>query len=246
VKYPCFRISQGLTALANYGESNRSTVVRIDPEMRDVRGDPNKVDFEDVLSSLSKAVSAEEATRLGADLTSDQVEGKLSIPLYEVLRCVPAQALGDPDFWRFIAVEKIRDFVYWRDGENCSHASFGLKSERRIPDCVPLRMFNRAHLASRISGSCSMTEDEIVTSGGADFWQSHVLRVQNRFDPRVVRLLVEAMTDKSIPSVTVLRGVAKEIRQIRSNIVLDLVAEGRLAQALDSTLQANRQELDGE
>ena len=165
--------------------------------MRIVRDDSIGVDVEAACSSLVDRVSVAEAKRLAEKRSPDQVEGELSLALYETLRPLPPQALADPDFWRFVAVEMIRDFVYWRDGENCSHASFGLRSERRIPDCVPLRMFNRAHLVAKISGDGGMTGVDIATSGGADFWQSHVLRVQNRFDPRVVRLLVEAMADKS-------------------------------------------------
>ena len=205
--------------------------------MRAVRGDPGEVDIDYAFSELSEQVSRDAAQRLSQGESPDHVEGQLSLALYEALRSVPAQALGDPDFWRYIAVEQVREFVYWRDGESCSHASFGLKSQRRIPDCVPLRMFNRAHLAQKISNIGPISDVDVVTGGGADFWQSHVLRVQNRFDPRLVRLLVEAMGDNSIPNVGVLREVAKEIRQIRSNVVLDLVAEGRLAQALDGLMQ---------
>ena len=162
------------------------------------------------------------------------MEGELSLVLFDVLQVIPAQALGDPDFWRFLAVEKIRDFIYWRDGENCSHASFGLKSERRIPDCVPLRMFNRAHIARKIVASGGMTDLEVATSGGADFWQSHILRVQNRFDPRLVRLLVNSMAEKTIPNVGVLRVVAKEIRQVRSNVVLEVITKARLTHVLEN------------
>lgn len=236
MKYPCFRISQGLTALANYGESNSSSVVRVDPEMRLVKGESTQTEVEVALSLLSDRVTVEEAERLSSTQTHDQVEGVLSLTLYEALRAVSPQALGDPDFWRFVAVETLRAFVYWRDGENCSHASFGLKSQRRIPDCVPLRMFNRAHLALKIAGDGGMTDVQVATTGGADFWQSHVLRVQNRFDPRIVGFLTEATADKSIPNVGVLREVAKEIRQIRSNVVLELIDEDRLAQILKESL----------
>ncbi len=234
MKYPCFRISQGLTALANYSESKSS--VRVDPEMRVVKGASAHTEVEVALSLLADRVTVARAQKLSSNRSHDKVEGVLSLALYESLRDVPPQALGDPGFWRFVAVETVREFVYWRDGEDCSLASFGLKSERRIPDCVPLRMFNRAHLALKIAGDDGMTDVQIATTGGADFWQSHVLRVQNRFDPRIVGLLALAMADKSIPNVGVLREVAKEIRQIRSNVVLELIEADRLAQILKESL----------
>lgn len=234
MKYPCFRVSQGLTALANYSDSKNS--VRVDPEMRVVRDEATHTEAEVALSLLADRVAVDEAERLSSNRTHDQVEGVLSLALYESLRDVSPQALGDPGFWRFVAVETLRGFVYWRDGENCSLASFGLKSERRIPDCVPLRMFNRAHLALQIAGDDGMTDVQVATTGGADFWQSHVLRVQNRFDPRIVGFLAGAMADKSIPNVGVLREVAKEVRQIRSNVVLELLEEDRLAQILKESI----------
>jgi hypothetical protein len=234
MKYPCFRISQGLTALANYSESNNS--IRVDPEMRVVQGESAHTEVEVALSLLADQVTVDEAERLSSAQTHDQVEGVLSLALYQSLRDISPQALGDPGFWRFVAVDTLRGFVYWRDGENCSHASFGLKSERRIPDCVPLRMFNRAHLALRIAGNLGTTDVQVATTGGADFWQSHVLRVQNRFDPRIVGFLAGAMADGSIPNVGVLREVAKEVRQIRSNVVLELIEEDRLARVLKESM----------
>jgi hypothetical protein len=204
--------------------------------MRLVKGETTRTEVEVALSLLADRVTVGKAEELSSTRSHDQVEGVLSLALYESLRDVPPQALGDPGFWRFVAVETLRDFVYWRDGQNCSLASFGLKSERRIPDCVPLRMFNRAHLALEIAGDDGMTDVQVATTGGADFWQSHVLRVQNRFDPRIVGLLAGAMADKSIPNVAVLREVAKEIRQIRSNVVLELIEADRLAQVLKESM----------
>ena len=52
MKYPCFRISQGLTALANHGESQSRNVVRIDPEMRTTTDDSSSDGFEGALSEL--------------------------------------------------------------------------------------------------------------------------------------------------------------------------------------------------
>jgi hypothetical protein len=238
MKYPAYRLSQGRAALANHKEQRKSSLNAIAPETRNAEGDLDPDDLEDLFATVRKACSPQAADKLRASgLASDAIEGRLSLPLYSHLNELPARALGDPDFWRFFAVEVLRDFVFWRDGMDCSQASFGLGSARRIPDCVPLRMFNRAHLATTIShGAPDPSAEEIVVSGGADFWQSHIFRVQNRHDPRLVKLLVEGDRSGLIPNVEVLRQVAKDIKQRRANIVLELQNEVELVGTLKEIL----------
>lgn len=239
MKYPCFRVSQGRTALANYRESEISRA-RVEPEMRVIRNRQADPGVEQAIEALQDVLSVDAADRVAKRYSGsqrrDKVEGELSLNLFEITSDLPAQILGDPDFWRYIAVETIRDFVMWRDGRDCSAASFGLNSQRRIPDCVPLRMFNRALLAHEAGGG-SQALAQHVTAGGADFWQSHVLRVHTRFDPRVVEFLADSVVDRSIANVDVLREVAKEIKQLRSNVVLELVQEQSLKRLLSDLVE---------
>jgi hypothetical protein len=241
--YPCFRLSQGRTALANHKDSVDSLFAEVAPEWRTAEGDLDQDDVQDILRELSKEVSVSAADRLRASKKSqDQVEGLLSLNLYDAVAELPAKAVTDPDFWRFVSVEVLRDFVYWRDGAECSQASFGLAAARRIPDCVPLRMFNRAHLARAVSEAGAYSDAEVCTAGGADFWQSHVLRVQNRFDPRLVGELVVATSTGDIENVQVLREVAKDVRRLRANFVLELQPDRALATAIRSII---REESEG-
>ena len=216
MKYPCYQISQGRQVITKYRSENKLSRAVPQPEQKKVFIEGLDTDFEEVLRILSKRLSVVEAENLRQrGFSADQVEGKFAITLYSEFSDFPAQALADPDFWRYVAVEFFRDFIYWRVGENCDQANFGLDSVRRIPECVPLRMFNRVHIAKNIiEAGSSLTLEEICLSGGTDFWQSHVFRVQNRFDPRVLKALVVA-THKH--NVEVIRDVAKTVKQIRAN-----------------------------
>jgi hypothetical protein len=238
MKYPVYRLSQGRTALANHKDQRQTRLNSIAPELRAADGDFDADDLEDLFAHLRKACTPQVAEKLRAKgLQADAIEGQLSITMYRYLLGLPAKVLGDPDFWRYLAVEVTREFVFWRDGEDCSQASFGLGSARRIPDCVPLRMFNRAHLAHAIEAlTGDMTSEEIVISGGADFWQSHIFRVQNRYDPRIVRLLLNGVRSGAISNVGALRQVAKDIRQARANIVLELQDGAEVAQTVREIL----------
>lgn len=239
MKYPCFRLSQGKTALANLKDDRSLAFGSVTPELRNSEGDLDTDEVEDLLREVKRKVNANHAQELKTKgVSPDQVEGMLALELYSLMVALPSTCLTDPDFWRYISVEVVRDFIFWRDGADCSYASFGLSSSRRIPDCVPLRMFNRAHIAQLIDPQDPDVQTQIVQAGGADFWQSHVLRVQNRFDPRLVSTLVVALETSALKNVQDLRDVAKDIRRLRANVILELQTDSELSQSIKSVISS--------
>lgn len=241
MKYPCYQVSQGRQVIAN--SKFQANVLKLvpQPDQRKVLIESPDIDIEEVLRILSRRLSVIEAEKLRKQgLTRDQVEGKFAIALHLEFSDFPSQALADPDFWRYVAIEFFRDFIYWRDGEHCTQNSFGLDSIRRIPDCVPLRMFNRVQIAKKvIEVGSSLALEEICLAAGTDFWQSHVFRVHNKFDPKVVKALVEASRNNRNE---VLREVAKIVRQIRANYNFQIrqieQVDEMIQRAVDSGLQA--------
>ena len=176
MKYPCYQLAQGRQVIANFKAQGKLLRSIPQPENRTVVAASSEVEFDEILRLLSKQISVAEAEKLHATgLSDDQVEGHFAVILHSEFSDFPAQALTDPDFWRYVSAEFFRDFIYWRDGENCSPASFGLDAKRRIPNCVPLRMFNRAHIANRIiENGSSLDLGKICLAAGADFWQSFI------------------------------------------------------------------------
>ena len=234
MKYPALRLSPGRIILSNLRGNEQMGKPQVVPEFREVQTS-NTVEVGTILDELKRVISVDEAGRLlSKGMSRDSVEGALALQLHLSVQSLPARALADPDFWRFIAIEVLRGFVLWRDGADCSLASFGLTSVRRIPDCVPLRMFNRAHIARAIEANGGPNADAVVVAGGADFWQSHILRVQNRYDWRIVEGLIASMEIGSIPNVGVLREVAKDIKQLRSNRMLELLPANKIIDVLGS------------
>ena len=248
MKYPCYQVSQGRQVIANSKSQEKFLKVVPQPEQKKVLIESPDFDIEEVLRILSKRLSVIEAEKLYAQgLTKDQVEGQFAIVLHSEFSDFPPQALADPNFWRYVAIEFFRDLIYWRDGENCTQNSFGLESTRRIPDCVPLRMFNRVQIAKNvIKAGSSLTLEEICLAAGTDFWQSHVFRVHNRFDPKVVKALVEASRNNKNE---VLREVAKTVRQIRANYNFQIRQSGQvdvmIQKGVESGLQAVKDKKSG-
>jgi hypothetical protein len=237
VKYPCYQLAQGRQVIANYKAQGKFLKSVPQPENRTVVSESLEVEFDEILRMLSKRLSVTEAEKLRATgLTDDQVEGHFAMTLHSELSDFPAQALTDPDFWRYVSVEFFRDFIYWRDGENCSQASFGLDVKRRIPNCVLLRMYNRAHIAHRIieSGS-ALTLEKICLASGADFWQSHVFRAYHRFDVKIVEAFVLAsMENKN----DVLREVAKTVKQFRANYNFQFRQDDRIKEMIQLGIES--------
>lgn len=241
MRYSCYQVLQGRQVIANSKSQGNILKIVPQPDQRKVLIESPDTDIEEVLRILSRRLSVIEAEKLCEQgLTRDQVEGKFAIALHSEFSDFPPQALADPDFWRYVAIEVFRDFIYWRDGENCTQNSFGLDSIRRIPDCVPLRMFNRVQIAKNvIEAGSSLALEEICLAAGTDFWQSHVFRVHNRFDPKVVKALVEASTNNKNE---ILREVAKTVRQIRANYNFQIrkieQVDEMIQKAVESGLQA--------
>lgn len=238
MRYPCYSLAQGRQVLTALRSEYGSPQVRNQAELRHLEGGLANFEIDDVLRILERRISPETAEKLHSDgMGKDEIEASLAVELYAELYQLHGQVLSDPDFWRFIAIEVLRTFVIWRDGENCTPASFGLNSSRRIPDCVPLRMFNRVHIAHKALGVSDTTRVlEFSKSAGTDFWQSHVFRVKNRFDPLVVQRLVAAANSGEIQSVAVMREVAKSIKQFRANLNFRWLDQPSLDQLLASAI----------
>lgn len=169
--------------------------------------------------------------RFTSGIARDRFEGSLAVQLHERLREFPAQVLTDDDFWRYLAVRGLYEFVSWRDGQSKGSpalASFGASSPRVNYDCVPFRMFVRADIASIIveGGAQDMDVLDISSVAGTDLWRSHILRSQSSYSPHYVKLLLEHHERGVLPA-AVVRDLAKRVKRVRSNVLVEaLEAEG--------------------
>ena len=161
-----------------------------------------------------------------------QVEEKLSHSVYQFLKRLDAAALNDPDFWRYLSLNHFREFILWRyrKGPMPNGANFGLNSVRRIPDCVPLRMFNQGYILES-----SGLSNNVTGTVGSDVWQSHILRVTNRYDPRISKWLIDQRNIQKT-DVQALRAVAKRIRQLRANLLLREVDDSTIMTILNEII----------
>ncbi len=185
-------------------------------------------DLADRITDLYQSSKA----RFTSGIARDRFEGSLAIQLHEVLSAFPARVLTDDDFWRYLSVRGLYEFIAWRDGQSSASpalASFGANGPRVNYDCVPFRMFVRADIATIVAEAGSHEIDamdamDMSSIAGTDLWRSHILRSQSSFSPNYVRLLLEHHERGVLPA-AVVRDLAKRVKRVRSNVLIEAIGE---------------------
>lgn len=231
VRYPVVRLVEAQRYVLRRQNGELGVEDRPDFEEEGASGDetllPAVTDIADRITDLYQSSKA----RFTSGIARDRFEGSLAVQLHERLREFPARVLTDDDFWRYLAVRGLYEFVSWRDGQSSGSpalASFGANSPRVNYDCVPFRMFVRADIASLIVKSRAQELDvmDISSVAGTDLWRSHILRSQSSFSPDYVRLLLKHHERGVLPA-AVVRDLAKRVKRVRSNVLIEaLDAEG--------------------
>lgn len=190
---------------------------------------PATIDWVDdvvgVLDDVLASWNGIDHSRFVSDQSRDEVEGVLSAQLHEGLKPLPAEVLTDKDFWRYCAAY-LYDFVIWRQPAQTTTALypyFGIASDSLGTECVPQRMFNRAHITR--AGSEASGDDDLYALakfGAADVWKSHILRTRNSYAPAVVHEILTDVLGGKLPTDPV-RLLAKNLKRVRSNVLFEVL-----------------------
>jgi len=182
-------------------------------------------EIEDALAGVMETWRNEDLTQFESQIKRDGLEGVLAVVLHEGLKGLPASVLTDRDFWRYCAAY-MYDFIVWRQPTTTVSALypyFGVKSDSLgAADCVPQRMFGRAHIVLAASHPGEPDPYELAKFGAADVWISHILRVRNSYAPLVVRELLDGVRDGRLKTDTI-REVAKDLKRVRSNVLFEVL-----------------------
>jgi hypothetical protein len=225
VRYPVVRLAeaQRYVLRRQSGELGSGDVPEFEEE-----GAKDAESLLPVVKKLTDRISelhADGKARFTSAPARDTFEGSLAIQLHEQLREFPPYVLTDDDFWRYLSVRGLYEFIAWRDGKGSGSpalASFGASGLRVSYDCVPFRMFVRADVASIVAaaGPESMDALQMSSIAGTDVWRSHIMRSQSSFAPHYVRMLLEHVDRKLLPS-PVVRELAKRVKRVRANVLIE-------------------------
>lgn len=201
---------------------------------------PDWVD--DVLTVLDEVLATwgrVDLKNYSSDQARDEMEGILSAKIHEGLRLIPATVLTDRNFWRYCSTY-LYDFVVWRQPSSAVSALypyFGVASDSLGTECVPHRMFNRAHIArAGVEHSGDAHPYALASFGAADVWKSHILRTRNSYAPVVVHEILVDVQGGKLPTDPV-RLLAKNLKRVRSNVLFEVLDQHQARSLVDREKQ---------
>lgn len=175
----------------------------------------------------------------------EEVEARHCGPVFSAIdRQFGDEAIGDVEFWNYLAVRYFWEFVRFRQenawlraqGSPPSTAdddpdTEGAKLERYLHGKdhyqLPLRMYLRAQ-AVRDGDSFALAD---ITGGSTDFWRSQVLGVRTAQFPPVARTVARLQAAAEL-NIEEQRPAGRRVNRLRANIDFTLHADDEAADVL--------------
>jgi hypothetical protein len=166
--------------------------------------------------------------------TGGKFEALASRNVHEILpRAHPA--LGDPEFWIWLAVEHFADLIEWRYGDltaGCDLKNYGIGSRG---ENFLYRLWLRGELGYDPDG---LNPYELAGRGDVDFWRSHLFR--QRFAN--ARIFARAWLRFQFPepdkpprlSINGIRQLVKRLRRLGTNLVVELLDESAATRLIEA------------
>lgn len=235
MKYPVLPLLPAITTYNQYLISGKLKLGSAQAEVREIPSEKSTLDAEEALMPLE--AGAQETASAITGLSSpksrqaDVLEAKFAVDmLHPTLSQFPVSALGDLDFWRFITFRTLESLVISR--ERFSKGYLGLDSGSPH-DCTALSMFNRAELSIEHAPHLNRAASDLYAIGN-DFWRSHILRVANRYDPALVRALLQRGLEGALTTDQI-RPVARDLRARRASLFLGCLNDEESLHLLDES-----------
>src|SRR5262249_51902054 len=150
-------------------------------------------------------------------------EGTIAPKVYEAVVELPARALTDRGFWRYLAVGPMYDAVRWRHGHG-NLPGYGCSPSSQVA-CMPWRLFMRA-LISCVEGSDDPFR--LARVKGTDLWWSHILRIEIGRSRPTAQSLLEIVGERRL-TVDQIRDLAPRITRLRSTVLFEALSDEEIA-----------------
>jgi hypothetical protein len=174
----------------------------------------------DLVWEIMKAAGGE------TDVKLERVEAEFSGRVHALLDGFDDAALGDIDFWSYLAVRFFWPFVHARQHASWSAAE-GKPTDPDRPDAEKLKLerylIGRDHyqipLRMYLRGQAIKDGDDysLAEVPGTDFWRSQILGVRTSHYPSLARAVVRTQKDRDL-GVEEQRPPGRRVNRLRSNI----------------------------
>jgi len=171
------------------------------------------------------------------------IEARHSGNVYVAIERFGDEALGDEEFWSYLAVRYFWRFISYRQASAWRSAQ-GEPSDPEEPESekaklerylrghdhyqIPLRMYLRAQ-AVRDGDDYALTD---IDGGGTDFWRSQVLGVRTGAYPSLARSVARAQSLAQL-NVEDQRPPGRRVNRLRANLDFILHGDAEAAAAID-------------
>jgi len=211
-----------------------------------------EIDFtavETVVDELNERLARTE----DSDQRLEALEAEFSTRVHVAIGTLPMDALGDVEFWTYLAVRFFWRFIQRRQrsslpfamsGKTKSSATDDGDGREKLPVAryligkdhyqIPLRMFLRAQAVDGSDGFISRNP----IPDGTDFWRSHVLGVRTSAYPAWARAVVAAQSREGL-DIRGQRASAKRVNRIRANVSMALHSDAEAVAIVDSLWRAD-------
>lgn len=161
------------------------------------------------------------------DSEGGRFESEASQIVHQLVPKNLANAVSDPDFWRYLAIFHFADLVEWRHGskENPAHLNnYGIGNTKRN---LLFRMWIRAELSYDELASDPYHLSKV---GDKDLWESHIIGVRTGNARATVRSLMKFLYPQDLKGkcrlkIKEVRHLAKRLTRLRANVLLEVYDE---------------------
>ncbi len=220
MRYPIVPIDHCMTLTAEYLAKGWRP---IEPDEMALSGRGPDADLR-ALADAATLIRARLAEYRDSDEASDRdrFEGEAAGMLHRATRELPLMVLDDPQFWRFVGLQHLWQFVHWRERERFDSGEptrYLRLVDARVPhECVVTRMFLRAQVARR-------GDDYTLASAlgdSAELWHGHILKRDVAASPPLARALVASHLDARMSS-SELRTTSRNLERLTANLVTAMI-----------------------
>lgn len=247
-QYPVLSQPSGLDVLSAISEHYASEDTTVFPSaLVELRGSGAMMDLAPVRLACAIVTAARKSGKWlgGVGKAADEFEAEVASDFHSHLHTLSQAALGDPDFWRWMAVACLWDDTLWRykwkEGATIRPWWFGIGDG--YWRALPVSLFLRVEIAIAAAASTGAVTGSLLTgTDSVGLWQDQLYAVETGSSPSVVAAFVKARQtgrlagkNKSVA----IKAIGRAINNLRSSVLTETLdhagGESLLETAFDVT-----------
>lgn len=193
------------------------------------RGSGGMMDLTPVQLACDIVTTARNSTNWvsGVGKAADEFEAEVAPGFHSSLQSLNRAALGDPDFWRWMAVARLWEDTLWRykwkAGDTIRPWWFGIGDG--YWRSLPVSLFLRVEIATAAAASTGAVSGDLLTgTDSVGLWQDQLYAVETGSSPSVVAALIRARQTGRLSGKNksaAIKAIGRAINNLRSSVLTE-------------------------